>query len=360
MVFFCNLLFSLAYTYWIGQRTKNTNISGKSYFLLLALLFFIWLLICGGQYNVGTDYYSYLAIFNNVDAFADYYCSKGEFGFIGIIRFCNFFGLKGQSLFYVCYGISFLFFYLILKRIKIRYAFIFILLYITVISLFNSQFNLLRQSVTIYIGTYASLLVFEHRNLKGLLFILFAMSIHISSAIFLLVYLHGFMIRIKPFWLFVAIGMCIIISNYVLTASTFEVFVPYLSPSYAEYIKGGNIQPRPLLLIMTKYIFIPIYLLALFSYSKYKLNTIGKTLFHIGILSFCFRLLFLNLSIVSRLSDLFLLLSIYPLYTYMGYLFAHKRHTFLFISILSALLLFYFLKTIVFPVSEYLYHSIYM
>lgn len=358
MFFFCNLLFSLSYTYWLDRRVKNSNISGKSFFLSLVPLFFIWLLICGGQYAVGTDYYSYLYIFNNVESLADYYNLKGEFGFIDIILLCNFFGLNGQSLFYVFYGISFLFLYQILKRIRDKKIFIFVLLYISVTSLFNNQLNTLRQSVAIYIGTYASLLIFEHKHLKGLLFILFAMSIHISSIVFLLVYLHKCVTRIKPLWLFFIMGICLIVGIF-LTESKFDVFIPYLPDSYAWHIING-LSTHTLLQRITKCIFIPIYLLAIGSYRRYKMTPLEKTLFNIGIISFSLRLLLLNIGIVSRLFDSFLLLSIFPLHIYMRYLFSHKKHAFLFISISFALLLFYFLKTIVSPVGEYLYQSIYM
>lgn len=357
MVFFFNLLFSIVFAYVLDRWMKNHNVADNAIALLFFPLFLLWILICGGQYAVGTDYYSYLDIFNNINGFAEHYCSKGEFGFVGIIQVCKFFGFKGQSLFYVFYGIGFLFFYLLLKRIKGN-IFIFILLYITVTSLFNNQLNILRQSVAIYIGTYASLLIIEHKKLKGFLYILFAMSIHISSAIFLLVYLHGFVALIKPLWLFVFIVICLIVGT-LLTPSMMNIYIPYLPDSYAWHIISG-LSTHTLLQRITKYIFIPIYLLAISSYRRYKMTPLNKTLFHFGALSFSLRLLLINIGVVSRLFDSFLLFSIFPLHTYMGYLFANKKYTFLFISISSALLLFYFLKTIVFPVGEYLYQSIYM
>lgn len=358
MVFFCNLLYSLLYTYGIDRRIKNSNISNISYFFLLLHLFLLWIFLCGGQYNVGTDYFSYLNIFNNIKTTGDFYSSNGEFGFVAIIRFCNFIGLKGQSLFYVFYGIGFLFFYLTLKRIKGKNIFIFILLYITITSLFNNQLNMLRQSVAIYIGTYALLLIFEQKNLRGLVFIFFAASIHISSAVFLLGFLHKYLLRIKPVALSAAIGICLMFSFF-LTSSSLDIFIQYLPDTYAWHIQNESVSTRTLLQKIPKFIFVPVYLLSLFSYKRYSLNTEERTLFHFGIVAFCFRLLLSNLSIVSRLADSFLLLSIFPLHIYMRYLF-YKRHTFLFISISVALLLLYFLKTVVFPVREYLYHSIYV
>lgn len=60
-----------------------------------------------------------------------------------------------------------LFFYLILKRIDLKYIFLFILLYITITGLFNNQLNALRQATAIYMGTYALILIVERKKWKA-------------------------------------------------------------------------------------------------------------------------------------------------------------------------------------------------
>ena len=170
MVFFLNYVYSLLLAYLISKNYSRVKVSAGAFLGVLLPIFLIWLSICGGQYDVGTDYWSYYGFFNGEDFYK--FRDSGEYLFAWIISLCNSLGLYGQSLFYVFYGINFYFFYLILKRIDLKYIFLFILLYITITGLFNNQLNALRQATAIYMGTYALILIVERKKWKAFFFII--------------------------------------------------------------------------------------------------------------------------------------------------------------------------------------------
>ena len=164
MIFTLNLLYSLWCSSKLCYVYEHSNIQKKFlyYFLLFTPLWFIWLLICGGQYGVGTDYFSYYEIFKNVSS--DYYYNKSEWLFAWIIEICHDIGLSPQGLFFVFYFINFVFFFKILFRLENKTVFLFVLLYITLSSAFNNQLNGLRQYSAIYIITYAIINFCEDRS----------------------------------------------------------------------------------------------------------------------------------------------------------------------------------------------------
>lgn len=355
MVFFCNLLFSLIWAYCVDRTVKRRGVSDAGLFVLLLPLFAVWLVICGGQYYVGTDYGSYMRIFKgNLAQFE----LSGEIGFAFVVRLFNSIGVRGQALFYVFFSLNFFFFYLLLKRIKNGSIFIYILLYITVTSLFNNQLNTLRQATTIYMGTYASLLLFENRRWRSLLVLLLAISIHKSSIIYLLLIFYKRAKALNRTWLLATLIACFTLGMFFSFSDLLMGSIPYLPKDYAWHIQSDSISEYGMLNKVTKLIFIPLYVLAVWSCDKFLRDDMSKTLFNIGVLSFCLRLLLINISIVYRLSASFLLLSIFPLYYYMYYLYT-TRKTFIFGSVTLGLLLLYFLKAAVYPSGEYLYHSIY-
>ena len=102
MVFFLNYVYSLLLAYLISKNYSRVKVSAGAFLGVLLPIFLIWLSICGGQYDVGTDYWSYYGFFNGEDFYK--FRDSGEYLFAWIISLCNSLGLYGQSLFYVFYG----------------------------------------------------------------------------------------------------------------------------------------------------------------------------------------------------------------------------------------------------------------
>lgn len=356
MVFLLNYIYSVAYTYLLGKDYSHYRLTSRGLFFLLLPLLLLWLMISGGQDSVGTDYESYMYIFEGNQL--DYFKGKHEYLFVAIVSLCNAIGIQGQALFYVFYGINFVFLFFILKRFSIRRIFIFVLLYFTITNLFNNQLNILRQATAIYIGTYATFLVFETKYIKALFFILIATFIHQSAIILLLLFCFKCLTyKLTPRLLLLCLVIAVCLS-IILQVDFFSFLTPFLPDDYAWHIMGGGTSERGILQKMTKYIFIPIYLLAWQYFRDNKLTKDEVWLFKIGWLSFCLRLSVINVTIISRVSDYFLILSIFPILLYLDHLMV-VRKTFLFVSIIFFLSLFYSLKITIFATGEYLYQSIY-
>lgn len=351
MVYFLNLIYSVVDSYLIGKFTYRAHLSGRAFGLLLLPIFIVWILICGGQDNVGTDYPAYIRLFNGESL------DRYEPGFVFIVNACLSFGIKGQAIYFVFYAIGFFFLGLVLRRIDIKYVFIFILLYISVSGLFNNQLNILRQVITTYIGSYGVLLMLDNKKFRGSIIILLASSIHFCGLLFFLFFLNRIVAALNKRRMILCV-LCALILSFVFTSEMLN-HLDFLIPNiYIKFLNSGAIESRSFILKITKYLFVPLYLAALFKYDKdLVLSSTEQKLFKWGIVSLCLRLSLLNMTIISRASDVFLIVSLYPLLYYFRYLYLkHKRRWGLAVCYVVGL---YFAKVLLFPSAEYSYQSIY-
>lgn len=355
MIFFLNLIFSILYCDYIGRDKYVQNHYTKR--CLFLPLLFSWTLICGSQYYVGTDYPSYIYIFsgNNLD----YFSGGGEYGFVLLIKFFNYIGFKGQDLYFIFYFITFLILYKIIDIIDIKYWSCYILLYIVVSSIFNNQLNIIRQSVTIYLGTWAAINIYNRKKVKALLLIIFATLFHLSAIFFVVFFLFPKRLRaqLSRFKLLLVITAGVI-GGLMISLSFFDLFIDYLPSAYAWHLQSGSIEEINTINKITKYIFVPLYLMSIYYLPKLHLCGIDRWLFNWGIIGFGTRLLVMNLQIINRLSFIFLLISLFPLLYLLIYLIKEKRKltvTFIYLG----LILFYSIKVIIMPSNEYDYDSIF-
>ena len=355
MIFFINLVFSILFWITFEQYYNKVSLSKGGFYLISCFFFLFWIIICGGQYFVGTDYAAYLKLFNGEGL--KYYNFKGEILFTSIISIANYFQIKGQALFYIFYSINFIFLFLILKRVKFKYAYIFVLLYITYSNLFNNQLNILRQTTAIYIGTYACILYLEGKKIRYIVGIIASILIHTSSLIFFII---PFLIKKNQFnsSFYKNILIVSFIGSMVIDKNLLDFSISYLPLTYAMYIKNGAIETVGISLLLTKYIFIPLFWLSIQLIEKNKLKGVNLKLYNIGFLGFCLKLFLLKLTIIGRISDNLLLFTIFPLYFCLVELASKKKTAF--IIIIYLLVVFYALKTLLFPKAEYLYKSIYL
>lgn len=353
MVYLFNLVVSLIYTYNLGRIYGTKKLNTFSFFALSFPIILLWIIICGSQNNVGSDYPAYIELFNGFEL------DRYEPGFVLIINICNSLNISGQPIYYLFYSIGFFFLFLIFKDIPFRYLYIFIFLYLCVSGLFHNQLNILRQVIATYIGTYGAINIVHRRRMYGSLFIIVASLIHFSALIFFLMYLLVLVKHINPKYLLFILGFAIILS-FILNFSLIER-LDFLVPTYyIRFIRGGtiSIEERSLLLKITKYILVPIYVLSIRRLIKgIQLDDIQLIIYKIGIIAFCLKITILNLTIISRIFDIFLIFTLYPLFFYLKYLIEHRK--LLFLSLLVSFLMFiYMSKILLFPSGEYLYRSI--
>lgn len=362
MVFFLNLLYSiwgidkLSYVYAHLNIKKNF----LSYFIILFPVWVVWLIICGGQYGVGTDYFTYYSLFREVDV--EFYFVKNEWLFASIVELVRGLGLPAQSLFFVFYFINVFFFCKILYYLENRTTFIYVLLYISLSTVFNNQLNGLRQYCAVHVISYAIIsFCYNKSYIRYLLLVAVAGGFHLSAFlmfpfVFVIEYLRD---KIVSRWLcvvFVIIGAIFSVND------SFEwltdLMSTYLPSTYSSYIGGELDSGMNQLNVITKLAFVPVYLLSITVYSHSKLNKLDSFLYLVGIVGYAIRLFFLGNIIFNRVSYYFLLISILPIYVYLKYLYNNKRKLESYMIIFIFILL-YLLKTILFAGGEYLYQSIY-
>lgn len=351
MVFFLNLIISILYSYAILKDTKGKPVTFPAFCLAYSPLVIIWLLICGGQYYVGSDYPSYIDIFNGR------YIDRYEPGFIAIIKVCLSIGFKDQILYYLFYAIGFTFLFLSIYKSGIRHVFIFILLYITITGLFNNQLNILRQAISTYIATYGVVLYLKNLRRKGLVFIVLSSAIHYMGLITGMIVLTPLVLKFKPniLKLVVVVG---VIGALILSISYLNSILNILPANYAYYLTEKKLDELSLLGKITKFILCPFYIWAIAYYDKMQLNSLQQKLFKWGIASFALKLFLLNIPILNRVGDFFVIISIFPLYYLCSY-FYNRKLKFKFYCMFFFCLFIYFVKTVVFPSAEYYYQSIY-
>lgn len=359
MVFALNLFFSIVCSFGFS---KLYNVKEKNRFLSYLLFLFpvwsIWLIICGGQYYVGTDYASYYGIFKYKDF--DFFLLKKEYLFVWIAQFFYNLSLPPQASFYGFYFIGFMFLLYITSKLHHKTSFIYILLYISVSTVFNNQLNGLRQYISIYICTTGILLLYENKGIiKYIICILLASMMH-SSAILTL-----------PFVFFKIRSQITVLQAKLLILSAVLFFLfgdlnqliemfSFLIPShFMPYIGGKFDTPTSFIQNLTKLIYLPFYWYSISLLRSNILKGFDMYLFTVGLVSYSIRLMFINNVIFNRVGNSLILLSLFPLYYLLRHLYLTKSYI-KFSLIILFFISFYLLKVVAFPKQEYLYNSIYL
>lgn len=358
MIYSLNLLYSIICSYSFSTY-YNIGVKNKStlYLLFLAPMWTIWLFICGGQYYVGTDYKAYYNIFKNQDL--DLYYNNNEYLFVFITKLSGELNLHPQIPFYIFYFIGFVFLFLLISKLHHKTSFIFIILYITVSTVFNNQLNGLRQYIAIYICSFGVLLLKEKYGIiKFISSVIIASMMHTSALFFIpfTLFVNKIRINYKTIKLILLTSIVFAIwGKFDFIIGLFDFMIPI---QYQHYITSTFNTTNNFNKILTKLIFIPFYWESIKLLKNNLLHNKDLFFYKIGILAYSTRLFFLNNYIFTRIGDLLILISIFPLYYLLREFYLNKKNT-LFILTILFFISFYLVKVILLPKQEYLYNSIY-
>lgn len=317
----------------------------------------LWVLVCGSQFEVGTDYTSYLEIFSYPEAFASFYIAKGEWLFSLILYTLHSLYFPPQLYFVFFYIVNFCFFIAILRLLDNRNSWIFVFLFIAFSTVFNNQLNGLRQYTAIYIITYAIILYYYKRSLwLFLLQIIIAGGIHLSSFLIL-----PFVFILKWRFGYRTSLLMIGFATYFALFGSLNIFTNLISdyvPIYKAYLDSDANTANSLNIILTKIVFLPIYVYSILTVRKSNIGKLDQYLFRVGALGYSLRLAFLGNFIFNRVGQTFVLISILPVYVGLKVMYEKNKVT-PFVFITAAITLFYLFKTVIAPKQEYLYNSIF-
>ena len=159
MVYLFFLFYSQVYFYFLGKYSTKLY----KYYLLLTPIILLWVIIIGGQYNVGTDYFSYMKLFVGRESLSRY-IDNGELLFVFLIRFCHNIGIYGQGILLVIVFIEvILYFYISQLIVSNKNIWVLFVVYICFSTIFNNQMNGIRQYFAMYFFTL-SVLKMLNRN----------------------------------------------------------------------------------------------------------------------------------------------------------------------------------------------------
>jgi len=220
-----------------------TFLLDKKYYFII---WFLFALISGLRYYVGPDFTTYKEIFDLISHNESIYITNNnEFGYIGIIKLCNFFGLNNQAVIFIMSVMTIFF----LKQgfdyyLKDKEKYYYIVLIGLFIPLFYiASLNIIRQTLAASILFYASKYIIEKKDSKYILFIIIASLFHMSSLLFFIFY---FLFKLNiPEYIYV------LISSFFVIVNPFTMIYPLISnfpyafylvdPNYSNPLSGSNL-----------------------------------------------------------------------------------------------------------------------
>lgn len=349
MIYLINCIFSYFYIKYFEK--KNLYI--------LIFLFLIWSFIVGLQYNVGVDYFNYYKIFKY--GYKDeFFLNNKEYIFYIFLKVFRFLKFQPQSGFIIISIISNLFFFIALieyKKILKLKIHIFIILYFLLTTAFTSQMNGIRQYLGIYIFFLSGCYLMKDKK-KYIILNIFSGLIHTSLFLGMsLIFLKKLLLKkYKESTLFKILLVAIFLSLYNLNLKqlfniigTFGKYNYYLGDKLLE--KNINIIFK-----ITKWINAPIYIYSILSLNKMKLRSIERVFFNLGIFCYSLKLISLISFLSIRVSEVFNLFIIFPIYFLINYLEKKNKRIEKF-TIYLYLFFIFILKHVLFPSSEIVYKN---
>lgn len=364
MIYLIFLFFSCLYLYNLHRYRALSHRQLYIYFLPVILF---WVLLIGGQYNVGTDYFAYMNIFNgNLYYIAEH---RGEFVFAALVRLCNTIGIYGQGIFFV---LSFIWIILLIKIISYiidsRHLYIFFFVFIVFTGIFHNQMNEIRQYSAVYLFTLSVCSFFAKKYKTAILLTFLMIFIHLSSIMAVIVFAIGLLFLNSlvqhPKYLYYIVLISLILSLTISEATIGNLLSHFSNINMVDayssaYVNTGRIVQTGFASAVTKYVYIPLILYAIHTFSKMDLSVNEKKLFVVGICGYCFKLAIVSVAIIYRLGQYFDILMCIPL-TYMLIHLSAKKKKRTYYAFMAYLLLPYALKVTVLAVGEYQYHSIFL
>lgn len=339
MLYIINLIFSCWYLYHI-QEKKTLN------FLVKILpVVILWVIIVGGQYDIGADYKNYLGFFNY-----PLYETRFEPLFTGVSRFVYNLGIIGQGQFFVYAFINAIIIFIASHRLGIKHWGIFYFLLVTVSTFFNNQMNGIRQCTAVALVYWAFVELYNSK-IKGISLIALAGGFHLS-AITCLVFTYiekitNFLTRYPKILL---ISCCLF---SLIPADEFinQTLIGYLPETLREETHYESMysdleqtsSSMNIIYKLTKIVLLPLYIYSLRLLNLNILSDKQKLFFRFGILSYSLRCALLINHLIGRFSYYFWIPSIIPLYYLCVDLYNRKRQTELALVLVYASII-YFIK----------------
>lgn len=311
MLYILNLIFSCLYLSHIREE------NGCVKFLLKASpVILLWVLIIGGQDNIGADYNNYLTYFSY-----PFYEVRFEPFFVELSRLCYNIGIQGQGLFFVYAAINAIVIFIASYRLGIRHWAIFFFLFVTVSTFFNNQMNGLRQCTAVSLVYWAFAELYNSK-VKGTTLILFATGFHFSAIVNIIFLffkrLTNLLTTYPRLLLVITLVVSLLPTDESINSVLFDIIPDELSEEtgYEQMYDGDYEMSKGVDLVvkLSKIILIPIYWLSIGLLRDDRLTPKESLFFRFGLLSYTLRCVLLVNNLIGRFSYFFWIPSILPIY----------------------------------------------
>lgn len=218
------LIFVVSFCY---SNTRNKYLSVELKFLCFLLLF----VPAAVRLNIGTDYQSYVSIFNRVRAGREIY---QEFGWMLINLFVARAKLHYQWVFVISSFLTYVFLFFTKKKDA------WIVLVVYFLYLYTTSYNAVRNAISIAMFWYSYCCLCRGKRLRGFVFVLLSTLFHISACIYIPIYMAMCFVRMNK-----RVTICIAVVCYILFARLHFaqriLEAPVLAMSkYAHYVTSAK------------------------------------------------------------------------------------------------------------------------
>ncbi len=311
------------------------------------------------QYGVGTDYFSYLLIFETELNLLSY-VNRGEVIFPNIVWAVKYFNLDAQYMFFIVSFLNGVLFVTLLSMLKKRnYSiWLFFLVFICCTGVYNNQLNGLRQYMAVYAVPIIIILVSESRYIKFSFITLYSFACHASSLMTMPFYLLSNAMLKRGGRYFEVFFVTALLYGFLLPKVVFFL-VENIFPMYQYYLFEERLKDFSLLNVITRLYYVPIFLV--FYYCLYKRrikfeNKSSKLFVMVFSMTFWMFLSAQNMAIIGRVAQYFSILYAFPVYYLLVYF--KQRNFYYFIALLSYIVFPYLSKVTFLAKNEYMYNWI--
>lgn len=363
MYFGLLILAILGYAYYIDFNSIDESKFYKKY-MPIFLLFFITFAF---QYNVGTDYQSYIAcgVRNELGVFKlGQFIEDREFLFAlivyvaQVIKFPQFIFIASSFIQNVLFAIT-------LKEIKKKdlSIFYFLVLYFGLSLCFFNQFNGIRQFISIQFIVLATIKILNNDKSVSIILYIVSVFFHKSSVIFILFIILYFIMEKYNIFEFLDnkkiffIICLLLLSVYLVDFNSLILFVAKKLNFFAEYglYEKTNLYVSKMGIadLLTKFLKLAVVYYSLYRLNLEKVNSFEKKLLHLSYFSVFVMILSFSSTLIWRVYlfyDLFLIIPTLLFFKYDARM-TEKQ------LIISYLYIILFVKIILIPKGEYAYHS---
>jgi hypothetical protein len=316
MVYLFCLIFCVS-LFWFAEVQGKLN---NRVFILYSIITILFLsLVLGLREGVGGDFYSYYKIFKYKQE-SSFLETNKEYLFYALSIFLSENNLSPHLGFFIVGFVQIVCLLKFIRNIEIKYISVFFIIYFCFSRAFINSTNGIRQYTAIYICSLTT--IYLIKKIYTYVFFLFfvSMFIHRSSIlIFPVLLVFSFLSRMNKWQLFFILIGSIAISFINLDSALLGLI---RLTSYWRYADSKFFaEDITLVNKITKYIYVPLFFMALLKFKAKTCTAYHTKLFNLGMIAFSIRIIGLSSIILTRITGYFVLLDIFPLH----YLITNKK-----------------------------------